>query len=596
MNKHPDTHRHRILLGALLAVSIGCAAGGLSGCNQTNGGTPNSPPGPGCVTPTECSAGEVLNPPDQLLGERLFKDTRFGQFFAISSGGDVNGSLDVGEPVVATEITTDPSQPLPDPMAGEAINCLQCHLVQQDLNTPGGGMRAYTDFASHAPQPVRPQDTVHTDFTPRKAEPMVDAFNYGRAAQCLHWDCQFGDLTTLVYDTMTGREFGWLPNELSQAVHQAATVVREDDGTSVLAQQFSDSLPYSTLFDCTDSQIPAAYRLPKEYCLNVATASDEQIAEDVAKLITSYVNSLAFSRDGNNEFNGSPYDRFLTVNNLPRAPSEGQTPQQYAAQLLQLLKSRHDLQFVNDGVLKFQHDQPFVFGQEQLNGLITFLTRPAGTVITPAEVAEGDIGNCAACHAPPDFTDHLVHNTGVSQFQYDAVHGNGAFMDLSIPSLAERNADPDAYLPVTPQHPNAQEVFRADPVLSDPEKTDLGVWNIFANPDFADRQAPLRKFLCAIDSGQFADCGATDSQLLDRSVGVFATRTLRDLGQEDPYMHDGHFYTLTDVLTFYQQASALARTGQLRNADPRMQNIALNDAELADLAAFLTSLNKDYSN
>ncbi|MGA9855052.1 MAG: hypothetical protein WBR29_07240 [Gammaproteobacteria bacterium] len=583
---------HRWALAGLVITGFGL----LTACKMTNGGNPDSPPGAGCLSPTQCSSGEALNPPDQLLGERLFKDTRFGHYFAVQSGGDVNASLGVGEPVVENEITTNPTQPLPGPMAGQAINCLQCHLVQQELNEPEGGMQAYTDFASRSPLPSRPADTVHGNFTARKAEPMVDEFNYGNTAQCLHWDCQFGDMPTLVLDTMTGRNFGWLPLEYNQAIQQVASVIRNDNGTGVLAQQFSGSLPYSTLFDCADPQIPAAYKLPQQYCLNVATASDAQIAEDVAQLISSYVNSLAFSRDSDNEFNGSPYDQFLIDNNLPRAPASGQTPQQYAAQLLLLLQTENNFQFVNNGVLKFQHDQPFVFGPRELHGLIIFLSRPVGPVITPTEVVEGGIGNCAACHAPPDFTDHLAHNTGVSQIEYDAVHGSGAFMNLQIPSLAQRDANPNAYLPVTPQHPDAQEVFRAAPVADDPQKADLGVWNIFANPDFPGRQSNLQEFLCAIDTGQLAACLTTNAQLLDRSVAVFATRTLRDLGQEGPYMHNGQFNTLADVLKFYQQASALARAGQLRNADPRMQNIALNTADLADLTAFLNSLNEDYSN
>jgi hypothetical protein len=586
----------RRLSRRVLAAWVLMVIGILTACKMTNGGNPNSPPGPGCLSPTQCSSGEALNPPDQLLGERLFKDTRFGHYFAVQSGGDVNASLGVGEPVVENEITTNPMLPLPGPMVGQAVNCLQCHLVQQELNEPGGGMRAYTDFASQSPIPSRPEDTVHGSFTARKAEPMVDAFNYGTAAQCLHWDCQFGDMPTLVLDTMTGRNFGWLPAEYNQAVHQIASVIRSDNGTGILAQQFSGSLPYATLFDCADTQIPAAYKLPQQYCLNMASASDVQITDDVAQLISSYVDSLAFSRDSNDKFNGSPYDQFLILNKLPRVPSPGQTPQQYAGQLLQLLRNLNNFQFVNDGVLKFQHNQPFVFGPQELHGLIVFLTRPAGPVITPTEVVEGGIGNCAACHAPPDFTDHLAHNTGVSQLEYDAVHGSGAFMNLQIPSLAQRDANPNAYLPVTPQHPGAQEIFRATPVASDLQKADLGIWNIFANPDFPERQSSLQKLLCSIDSGQFISCPETNTELLDRSVAVFATRTLRDLGQESPYMHNGQFDTLTDVLKFYQQASALARTGQLRNADPRMQNIALNNADLADLTAFLGALNEDYSN
>jgi hypothetical protein len=567
----------------------------VAGCNLTNGNQTNVPPGLGCLNPKSCSVGEALNPPEQLVGERLFKDTRFGHYFATESGGAVNSTLGTGEPVVETELTTDPNQPLPDPMAGQAINCLQCHLVQQEINEPNGGMHAYTDFARRSPTPSRPQDTVHGGFTARKAAPMVDDFNTGSVDQCLHWDCQFGDIQTLIYDTLKGRNFGWLPTEGTQAEHQVATVIRQDNGTDELAKEFSNSLPYATLFACADPQIPAAYQLPKQFCLDPKTASDDDITEDVAALIATYANSLAFSRDDDN-FNGSPFDAFLSVNDLPRQPAAGQTPAQYATALLKQLQSRSDFTFVNEGVLRFQHDQPFVFGPQELHGLIIFLSTPAGSTPSPAEIGAGGIGNCSACHAVPDFTDHMMHNTGISQAEYDGIHGSGSFMHLAVPDLAQRNANPNAYLPATPQHPNAQEVFRMAPVASNAQKADLGVWNIFANPDFPDRETSLRKFLCAISTGSFATCSLSDDQLLSTAVAVFRTRTVRDMGQSGPFMHNGQFDTLQDVLKFYEKAGALARAGQLRSGDPRMQSIALTDGDLVDLAAFLNSLNEDYSN
>ena len=174
MNDNPDNRRtRRIFRRALLAmVTIGML-GALDACKLTNGGNANVPPGPGCVSPSQCSAGENLNPPDQLLGERLFKDTRFGHYFATESGGAVNSPLGVGEPVVENVSSLPTPATLPGPMAGQAINCLQCHLVQQEINEPGGGMRTYTDFARRSPMPCRPEDTVHGGFTARKAAPMV---------------------------------------------------------------------------------------------------------------------------------------------------------------------------------------------------------------------------------------------------------------------------------------------------------------------------------------------------------------------------------------------------------------------------------------
>lgn len=587
----------RVVASASLGIGLPATLLILGACNLTNGGNPDAPPGPGCQnTATSGCSVETLNPPDQLLGERLFKDTRFGHFFATTYDGDVNAPLAVGESVVSAIVTDGKPATLPGPMAGQAVNCLQCHLVQQELTVPGGGMRTYADFAQRSPTPLRPEDTVHGDFTPRNAASMVNDVFHGNVDTILHWDAQFGSMSDLVTATLTGRNFGWLPGEYNQAIHQVAVVIRGDDGTSDLARQFSDSLPYATVFACADPHIPAAYKLPQQYCLDVASASDADIEADVANLISSYVNSLMFSQDANGEFNGSPYDQFLIANNLPRQPAAGQTPFQYAAALRSALQGLSNPTFVNQGTFKFHHGAPFVFGAQELRGLMTFLARPAGPVITPAEVAQGGIGNCAACHAPPQFTDFLMHNTGVSQAEYDAVHGQGAFAQLQIPNLAQRDADPDAYLPVTAQHPDATEVFRSAPVAGDPQKADLGVWNIFANPDFTNRYASLRNFLCALSTQQFGNCNLSDDQLLSLSVAVFKTRVVRDLGDSDPYMHNGQFPNLTAAVQFYQNSGVLARAGQLRNGDRQMQNIALNGGDIADLVAFLNALNEDYSN
>jgi len=59
-------------------------------------------------------------------------------------------------------------------------------------------------------------------------------------------------------------------------------------------------------------------------------------------------------------------------------------------------------------------------------------------------------------------------------------------------------------------------------------------------------------------------------------------------------MHSGHFNTLDNVVLFYHHAGEFARAGQLRNADPQMQNIALDHPELPDLVLFLQSLDEDY--
>jgi cytochrome c peroxidase len=287
---------------------------------------------------------------------------------------------------------------------------------------------------------------------------------------------------------------------------------------------------------------------------------------------------------------------FLETNRLPQAPDSNESPLDYSRRLLQLINSRESagtLQFVvsnpnrTDGRFQF-HTQPFSFGAQELAGLKMFLAEPAARSASPAELAAGKIGNCIACHAAPNFTDFKVHNTGTTQKEYDAIpgHGNGAFMNLAIPALAARTADD---LPATEQHPTAGERFRAVPAAGT-TFTDLGLWNVFANPDMPEPQEKIRNILC--DDEQ--PCLVSQSDLLNRAIARFKTPGLRDLGHSAPFMHNGQFDTLDDVLEFYLEMSDLAREGTLRNGADQLQGIALRENDIALLVAFLKTLNEDY--
>jgi cytochrome c peroxidase len=120
--------------------------------------------------------------------------------------------------------------------------------------------------------------------------------------------------------------------------------------------------------------------------------------------------------------------------------------------------------------------------------------------------------------------------------------------------------------------------------------TDLGVWNVFANPDMPAAQMKIRTILC--DDQQ--PCPLSDSVLLDRAIARFKTPGLRDLSHSAPYMHNGQFNTLDEIITFYRDMSTLARAGTLRNGAPELQGIALIVGDAATLVAFLRALNEDY--
>jgi len=82
---------------------------------------------------------------------------------------------------------------------------------------------------------------------------------------------------------------------------------------------------------------------------------------------------------------------------------------------------------------------------------------------------------------------------------------------------------------------------------------------------------------------------------LPRTIALFRTPSLRDLGHSWPYLHTGRMATVEDVLHYYIRMSGLARAGQLRNGDPELVRISLDEQDVVALAAFLRSLDEDYN-
>ena len=582
---HQPNHSASWVLSALL-----CATFSFAGCSGSGGGDPTA------AHPSSNSP-RTFDPPEVTNGERLFLETRFAQFFKayVDAGGRVNTPLPAGDPVMMLTETTTPGQGLPGPFAGLSMNCRACHLVDEHVGTPGGGMRTYADFARRSPIPARVEDNHIT--APRNSPPLVNASLARSGGPLFHFDGEFSTMTRLTAATFTGRNFGWRPGENTQAIAHVARIVREDDGTGVLAQEFG-GLPLAVMLTGSGRPIPNEFRLPPAFRVNVARATDQEIFDGVVRLVAAYVEQLAFAQDTTGAFTLSPYDVFLTRNGLPRKPEPGESPLDYSRRLRSLLTTRQQagtLVFVSgnpntaDGRFQF-HDQEFRFGTEELTGLMLFLAEPSTMPPTPAELTNGGIGNCVACHAAPNFTDFALHNTGTAQKEYDDLHGAGQFTQLAIPSLAERSAHPELYLPATHTHPSYQEPFRTIPSLANPNLADLGVWNIFANPDMPEPQNIIRAMLC---DGRQA-CPLSDDIVLDRAIARVKTPGLRDLGHGAPYMHNGQFNSLEDIVQFYRDASQQARAGTLRNGAPQLQGIALTGSDRSSLVAFLKSLNEDY--
>lgn len=521
----------------------------------------------GAANPAFAGASPEQDPPQVVIGERLFLETRFAQAYAVQPGK--------ADPALQYTLTTD--QPMRGPFAGKTMNCRACHLVDEHRSDPGGGMRSYADFAHNSPISDR-QDGHH--FAPRNTMALVNIAPSDRQDVVFHFDGEFNSMPDLVRGTLTGRNYGWLPNEAAQAIRHIAQVIRNDDGLDELGREFGGS--YRKILTGTARDIPAEYRLPRSYRIDVATASDKQILDAVARLIAAYVDNLQYARDAQGNYAGSPYDQFLKLNNLPRQPRQGETASAYAQRLLHAVTQRKSLKFMRGKHHQFEtHQQAFAFTEQELAGMKLFFSPGRGKT-------RG--GNCVSCHTPPDFSDFGFHNTGMTQINYDQQHGPGAFAKLVIPDLATRNRHYDAFLPATAQHPGAAEPFRRHVDIDKPGHTDLGLWNVFANPDMPGPQTKLLAILCR--EHPHVSCNA--GTMLPYTVAAFKTPVLRDLGHSNPYMHTGQFNTLAEAVAFYVTASALVKQHRVRNADRALSAINLHQADIVPLVAFLKSLNEDY--
>jgi len=526
------------------------------------------------AAPTESDA----TPAADSIGEALFLDTRFGQYFAANMLG-VNSPLTTGDPVVDQVQTLNGT--LPGPFAGQAINCRSCHFVTEFQGVTNGGNRTYADFTTHSPMPrMQPNGFDHT---PRNSMQMVDSFTSRSGPVFLHFDGEFASGEDLVIGTMTGRNFGWLPTQYNQAIAHIAQIIREDDGSSQLAADRLDGLSYAVIFKGTDPRITSDILLPAAQRIDVSTATDAQVVQEVAICITQYMKDLLFQRDSFGRYIGSPYDNFLRVNHLSQQPLTGETKAAYNLRLYNEVVALKNPVYItaSDGSFKY-HSQPYQFGALELQGLKVFLASAAvGSVNAHA-------GNCASCHQAPDFSDFVFHNNGVSQEEYDAAHGSGAFQNLFIPTNTQRLANFNAYMAASANHPNATEAFRhpADP--SNPLYADLGLWNVYLNPDMPNPQTNLASFVCA--SGK--DCSA--DQGLASTIAQFKTPVLRDLVDSAPYFHNGSAPTFNEVVNHYIQMSQLAHSSAMRNAPPEFANMSLSQDDLAAVVAFLQALAEDY--
>ena len=525
-------------------------------------------------------------------GERLFLETRFAYTFYkhVADGGDINAQEYPSDPKLDKTVRFFGLPPYQIPFAespfkGTAYSCRTCHMVDEHVEQKELGMRAYNDFASKSPVSERSdQQTV----TVRNSPILVDSALH-RENFLLHYDGEFASLSDLIVGTLTGRNMGWLPNENEIAANHACDVIKNDNGDNELAKEFG-SLSYRELFSGTlksGETVAEENLISPEHRFNVNESSCDKIIQGIVHLISEYIIDLKFQKE---EHGPSPYDYFLTINKLPTKPAKGESDQLYTNRLLSqivTLQRLNKLKLVDrnpnteDGRFKF-HDQPYRFGKTELQGLYIFFNKIPQPKL--------NAGNCGSCHPAPHFTDFSLHNVGVTQVEYESIHGQNSFNKLRIPTLEERNKNADTYLPANSNHPNRKGIFRQASSETTAHAVDLGAWNILFNDDYPNPQDGLYNLICTSGS----KCKTKD-QALQNAIATFKTPSLRDLGHSAPYMHNGQINDLHAILGFYIAASINSRRGVIRNADEELKNMNISPKDIKPLVSFLFSLYEDYN-
>jgi cytochrome c peroxidase len=145
-------------------------------------------------------------------------------------------------------------------------------------------------------------------------------------------------------------------------------------------------------------------------------------------------------------------------------------------------------------------------------------------------------GGCRSCHGGPAFTDSEFHNIGIPPL------GGG------------KPTDPARYAGV-------------ERVLRDPFN---------ARSEFSDSREgePVTRL----------DTLAPDP----RNFGEYRTPSLRNVALTPPYMHQGQFATLRDVIRFYSTLEGATQVGH--HQEQTLRPLNLSDSEIEDLVAFLESL------
>jgi cytochrome c peroxidase len=194
---------------------------------------------------------------------------------------------------------------------------------------------------------------------------------------------------------------------------------------------------------------------------------------------------------------------------------------------------------------------------------------PASDWIAPAakrgaRLFVGKAG-CVDCHLGPQLTDEQFHNIGVAQA------GPAVPRTFDCPATSDPNALCDCASTTAPKCPpwGAYDGLRR---LRDSPWLRTGRWSD--------------------DSTDTSRQAYVDLPRTPELKGAWRTPSLRNVAQTAPYMHDGRYATLEEVIWHYNDG-APGGGGEQVNPDglaPQLKPLLLSDGEVADLVAFLETL------
>jgi len=164
-------------------------------------------------------------------------------------------------------------------------------------------------------------------------------------------------------------------------------------------------------------------------------------------------------------------------------------------------------------------------------------------------------GSCIGCHNTPLLSDGQFHDIAVAQVGPD------------VPTLAD--------------------CFAGNAACDCVNGTKCLPWGAYDGR----QKLAASKFLRAsqwsdapTDGSRAADVAAKPTDLMK---GAWRTPSLRNVAFTAPYMHDGRYATLEDVIWHYNRGGDPDAVG---TTDVRIRPLALTDGEQADLVAFLGTL------